>query len=360
VFIIVLGIFTFIANLIYSSRKGKPTGSNPWGADTLEWAVSSPPPNYGFSVTPIIRSRHPLWEQNDLHSGDPKLVHFVHTLASWPLKWRAALTCGTMDGQPEEVFRVSGPSIWPFVAAVGTVIIFFSEIFDLHLLTGFGALVIVASLIAWHWPDKAPMTEEEELAFERDTGVEVRAGGSRAVARWGMSLVILIIGIALTALLLTYFYLRLENTAWPPANIAPPQWPYALASAALLLGSAIPIYVALRGILAGNQQRLKLGLILAWLGAVAAVALQVFALRQEGFTWQAHAYASVFMVLSGFVLLITLVGLIMLGVVIFWAFRGSYSARRHVAIDNVLRFWVALVAVWWIGLGVLYATPYLT
>ena len=68
-----------------------------WDADTLEWAVASPPPNHGFSVPPIVHSRHPLWDQSDLHDGDPRLVSFVHGLAEWPLTWRAALVTSVND-----------------------------------------------------------------------------------------------------------------------------------------------------------------------------------------------------------------------------------------------------------------------
>ena len=61
----------FIVNLLYSRYRGEPAGDNPWGADTLEWSVPSPPADQGFSVPPIVRSRHPLWDQDDLHTGDP-------------------------------------------------------------------------------------------------------------------------------------------------------------------------------------------------------------------------------------------------------------------------------------------------
>ena len=42
-------------------------------------------------------------------------------------------------------------------------------------------------------------------------GVPVNAGGSVVVARWAMSIFILVIGIAFGSLLLSYFYLRLQN-----------------------------------------------------------------------------------------------------------------------------------------------------
>jgi cytochrome c oxidase subunit 1 len=37
----------FIFNVIWSYFKGKPAGSNPWRATTLEWQTSHTPPEHG-------------------------------------------------------------------------------------------------------------------------------------------------------------------------------------------------------------------------------------------------------------------------------------------------------------------------
>src|SRR5688572_22819220 len=205
-FILFLGILIFVLNVVLSIWNGKPAGNNPWGGDSLEWAVSSPPPNYGLAVAPIIRSRHPLWEQTDLHQGEPRLEAIVHAVARWPLEWRAALVTGTLDGQPEELFRVSGPSLWPFTASCGTILIFIGELFDMYWVIGLGALVVVASLILWHWPEEAGHKRQAEEEFERTHQISVNPKGSFAVSRLGMSLGVLIMGIALVTFLFSYFY----------------------------------------------------------------------------------------------------------------------------------------------------------
>src|SRR3712207_8509393 len=95
VLIILPGIAVFMWNVFRSFRKGEPAGNDPWGGDSLEWAVSSPPAEHGWTVLPIVRSRHPLWDQERLDTGEERLERFVQGLAQWPLRWRAAVVVGT-------------------------------------------------------------------------------------------------------------------------------------------------------------------------------------------------------------------------------------------------------------------------
>jgi len=48
------GYFTAILNILISSFKGKPCGSNPWNANTLEWKIASPMPEHNFHEIPTI------------------------------------------------------------------------------------------------------------------------------------------------------------------------------------------------------------------------------------------------------------------------------------------------------------------
>ena len=61
---IIQGIATliFVYNLVNSYFRGKEAGPDPWDAWTLEWATTSPPPNYNFAVEPTATSARPLWD----------------------------------------------------------------------------------------------------------------------------------------------------------------------------------------------------------------------------------------------------------------------------------------------------------
>lgn len=358
-FILAAGILTFVVNLFYSMRSGKPAGDNPWGADSLEWATASPPPSQNFTTLPIVRSRHPLWDQADLHSGEERMVRFTEALGRWPLHWRAAVTTSLVDAKPKEVFRLAGPSHWPLLVAVGLITIFAAEIFLLRSLVLTGAVLMVIGLIGWHWPDRIPVTEEE-LAFEREHGVEVRPNGSRAVARWGMWLLIIIIGVALATLLYSYFYLRIQSPIWPPETIPAPALTLPVAATLLAVAAALIMFWTQRRIAADRVGAARIGLLVTLLAGAAAATLLYLSMTRLPFDHMQHAYGSIFYALAGLLLVLTVGGLGQTLFTLVWAFRGRYSGREHVAIEVGQDMWAALAAFWVVTTAILYGAPYLT
>jgi cytochrome c oxidase subunit I+III len=360
VLVIITGIAVFIWNVARSYRRGEEAGNNPWGAATLEWAVPSPPAEHGWSILPIVRSRHPLWDQDELHRGDERLERFVHGLSQWPLRWRAAVIVGTADARPQEVFRVANPSIWPLVAGCGLVFIFAAELTKLRWGIAVGAAIVTAAVIAWNWPQEAPMTVEEEAAFEAEHGVPVNAGGSVVVAAWGTALVILVVAVAFSALLLSYFYLRLENPQWPPPGIADPGVGRTILAAGLVVASGAVVRAALRRLRAADQRGFIAALAVAFALAGCGAVVQLLDIAGLGFGWTDHAYGSIFMLLAGFVVMVAVAALIVAALTLYWAVRGQYTARRHANVANVTRFWAAMVVMWVVGFGTLYLGPHLT
>jgi cytochrome c oxidase subunit 1 len=53
---IAAGVLTMIVYLIRSLMSGEKAPDNPWGAKTLEWQTSSPPPEFNFNTIPTAPS----------------------------------------------------------------------------------------------------------------------------------------------------------------------------------------------------------------------------------------------------------------------------------------------------------------
>ncbi|MGA8663180.1 MAG: cbb3-type cytochrome c oxidase subunit I [Candidatus Cybelea sp.] len=64
--ILAIGVVVFFLDVLTSVygalRCHAPVDANPWGGYSLEWATTSPPPEFNFEELPPIRSRRPVWD----------------------------------------------------------------------------------------------------------------------------------------------------------------------------------------------------------------------------------------------------------------------------------------------------------
>jgi cytochrome c oxidase subunit 1 len=52
--ILFTGLVIMFVNLAISLRRGRKASANPWGGETLEWKVPSPPPHENFHEVPVV------------------------------------------------------------------------------------------------------------------------------------------------------------------------------------------------------------------------------------------------------------------------------------------------------------------
>jgi cytochrome o ubiquinol oxidase subunit 1 len=63
--LIAFGILSFLIQLVVSFMKRdqlRDWTGDPWGGRTLEWATSSPPPDYNFAFTPVVHDGDAWWD----------------------------------------------------------------------------------------------------------------------------------------------------------------------------------------------------------------------------------------------------------------------------------------------------------
>jgi cytochrome c oxidase subunit 1 len=60
--VITLSMIPFFVNIVRGLRGPRDAGADPWHANSLEWATSSPPPEHNFAWLPPIRSERPVFD----------------------------------------------------------------------------------------------------------------------------------------------------------------------------------------------------------------------------------------------------------------------------------------------------------
>lgn len=147
-FLLALGILLTFLNWWWSMGHGQAAGNDPWGGDSLEWATTSPPPEYNFESIPTVRSLEPTWDQPDLRDGAQSPEAGGRALTGGHL----TLSTSLLDGTPRAVVHMPHATASPLVATAGLLVGFWGMVLGVYLAAGIGALVFAGGMIGWYWP----------------------------------------------------------------------------------------------------------------------------------------------------------------------------------------------------------------
>jgi cytochrome c oxidase subunit 1 len=128
-YITAVSAIIFLYNLYTSLSKGEIAGSDPWDARTLEWSVSSPPPEYNFVELPKVEALDDYWYRK------------YETKNYKP--------------EPSKDVLLPNPSIWPLYAGIGIFLFGLGFLFGPRLIgpispiTIAGLIILLVSAYGW-------------------------------------------------------------------------------------------------------------------------------------------------------------------------------------------------------------------
>jgi cytochrome c oxidase subunit 1 len=152
-FILAFSVLVFLVNVIVSLtlKRGAPAGDDPWDGRTLEWSISSPPPEYNFAEVPEVESRDDFWHRKYTEDDEGHLLPLPSGGAA-----AAATTTHAPDGNGSggngsggHGIHMPSPSIYPLVLAVGLLPIGYAAVFMSWIPLIIGVVILAFGMYAW-------------------------------------------------------------------------------------------------------------------------------------------------------------------------------------------------------------------
>jgi len=132
-FVLSFSILMFMWNFATSIRTGAKAGDDPWDGASLEWATTSPPPEYNFAAIPPVGGREAFW------------------LLKYPTDAAGHLSPVRRQWEPEEIpheIHMPRPSWWPLIVAIGLFMLLSGLIFT-RAESALGLLTMVMGIAGW-------------------------------------------------------------------------------------------------------------------------------------------------------------------------------------------------------------------
>lgn len=173
----------------------------------------------------------------------------------------------------------------------------------------------------------------------------IERGRAQPSGWWGAILLIASETCLFGCLIASYFYLRFDSDTWPPAGIEKPSVVLPLAFTAMLIATALPLFLAVREAQAGRGRRAWWLILLATAVQATYLGLQIdlFVADIDKFGPSGTAYASAYFALLGLHHAHVAAG-IAIGVFLLARTAGGLTAYRVTGIRILALYWYFVAA----------------
>jgi cytochrome c oxidase subunit 1/cytochrome c oxidase subunit I+III len=152
-----LGTGLTLLNWVWSARRGAPAGDDPWDGDSLEWATTSPPPEFNFATVPNVASAHPLWDGGvTIVEADTPDVARSYSVAG-AVDRTTPITRG-LDTSGEAMLPIPNETYLPLLAAFGLLVFFTGLLISAALIGIVGVVLAAVAVVWWAWRTEEDLT----------------------------------------------------------------------------------------------------------------------------------------------------------------------------------------------------------
>ncbi|GHE19855.1 cytochrome ubiquinol oxidase subunit I [Halomonas urumqiensis] len=352
-FMMSAGIAVVLLDLALHGRFGRLAPRNPWCADTLEWAVATPPTSYTFASLPQVTSRHPLWEFPQLGES---IRLGEHERAGAPHGRRELLGTDPLTGRVREIIHLPGNSVWPLAAALVLAVVCISLLVRLYPLALVAFVVAACMLLRWSWENGAHASATP-LGDNEPSDPALHSRTPDGPGRWTMGVALLADGAFFLSLLFGWCYLWTVSPQWRMPDVSPLSLPMMIASGLALTLAASWLGRRCRAIVAGREEGLARAFAgIAALGGVHLLLLLTLAV-QAALAPTDSAHDAVLWVGLAYLLVHATLATVLMLLQARRAALGLVSARLPFEPGVVLLFWRYHTGAYWILVAAIGVLP---
>lgn len=139
-FLMGIGTIVFLINCFSSLRKPITAPADPWDGRTLEWTIPSPPPEYNFKQTPLVRGYDAFWKEK--MAGNKEMT----------------------PAEPIGSIHMPSPSILPILMSLGLFIAGYGFMYHTYIVSILGiGMTLICMFFRSVYDDHGFHIEPEEL-----------------------------------------------------------------------------------------------------------------------------------------------------------------------------------------------------
>lgn len=353
-FVMATGIAITIIDVLLHLRFGNKAPHNPWNADTLEWATTTPPSSYNFLSQPEIESRHPLWDQCDLPDT---IAAGHHGLADIGHGRRELYGTSATSASLREVIHLPTNSWWPLLSALALALLCLGLLTRLYWLALVAFVVAAIFLFLWSWENGAHL-KAVPLGPEEPTDPPLHSRTTNGPGLWGMVVTLMANAAFYLSLVFGWLYSWTVAPDWKLPDKAPLE-PLPMVICGLLLLATVLKYTALtRRLAQGKEHRLfadmAWALLLAITHTVVLIAIFIGAELQP----QQFAHDAILLVMLFYLLFHSTLATIATGLQLLRIKLGYVSVKLPYEPMVLKPFWFYSLGVFWISLLIFLLLPW--
>ncbi|RWJ04863.1 MAG: cytochrome c oxidase subunit I [Mesorhizobium sp.] len=334
-FVFAAGVSVVVVDVLRPKGREPKVPPNFWNAGTLEW-ISEPHENWGVRSVPIIKSRYPIWDQENIIRDIDKGRFYLPVAAEGR---RETLVTTVLDAEPIQCMRVAGTSLLPIIAAAALGGVFVALTFHWWIAALASGCGFLGAILCWLWTGTAEIPEKPEKDVGLGLTLPLYKSGQHSVGWWAMFITMVGDGTAFASLVFGYFFFWTIHEDFPPDETAGPGVFWPTAACAFFLAAWVVMLLARQWNITGWTVAMRLAVAISFVLVLSGSAAGLWGPWTFGMNPTAHAYPATVWILAIWTVAHAFVAAIMQLYCLARSLAGQLTPKYDADLRNAVLYW---------------------